>query len=905
MFRGVLGKVVGSANERELKRIAPLVEEINALEPQFEGLTDEGLRDKTTEFKGRLYAGETLDHLLPEAFAAVREASKRTIGLRHFDVQLVGGIILHQCKVAEMKTGEGKTLVATLPLYLYALEGKGAHLVTVNDYLAKRDVQWMGPIYHLLGLSVGVVQSMAADPERSSFLYDPGYPATDDRFLNLRPVSRREAYAADITYGTNNEFGFDYLRDNMVWDLSQCAQRGYHYAIIDEVDYLLIDEARTPLIISGPAEESDQNYKLFARLIPGLRPEDDYTVDEKDRVVTLNEGGISKVESWLNIDNLYSPENYHLTPFLEQALRAQVLYGRDRDYIVKDGQVIIVDEFTGRLMYGRRYSEGLHQAIEAKEGVAIQRESLTLATITFQNYFRMYEKLAGMTGTAATEAEELYKIYGLEVVVIPTHKPMIREDLQDLVYKTEEAKFKAAVKEIEELHKQGRPVLVGTVFIEKSEEFSDYLRRRGIPHQVLNAKHHEKEAHIIAQAGLSGAVTIATNMAGRGVDILLGGNPEEMARESLRKRGIELTEVSGEEWTQALTEAKAVCEEDKGKVLALGGFYILGTERHEARRIDNQLRGRAGRQGDPGASRFYISLEDDLMRRFGGSTVAGLMDKLGVEEDIPIEHNLISKSIENAQIKVEGYNFDIRKHLLEYDDVINKQRQVIYDQRRQVLGKEDLRTIIMDMVREELSGLAGTYLVGDPEEWDLKGLYSAARAVVPYPADFSPRRWDGLSSQEVEEDLLELAERLYDEKGKRLGDLMPQLERLVLLRVVDTLWIRHLTALDELRQGVGLRAYGQRDPLVEFKTEAYAMFQSLLANIRHDVARTIYHAEVIREPHPRPMREVRSAGAPTKGQKPMAEAKRKVGRNDPCPCGSGKKYKHCCMRKASTSVEKG
>ncbi|HAL62205.1 MAG TPA: preprotein translocase subunit SecA [Chloroflexi bacterium] len=894
MFKNILTKVVGDPNERELKRLEPIVEEINALESKFERLTDEELRDKTTEFKGRLYAGETMDELLPEAFAAVREASKRTIGLRHFDVQLMGGVVLHQGKVTEMKTGEGKTLVATLPLYLNALEGKGAHLVTVNDYLAKRDTQWMGPIYHALGLSVGCIQSLAADPERSSFLFDPDYPATDERFLNLRPVSRQEAYAADITYGTNNEFGFDYLRDNMVWDLSQCAQRGHHYAIVDEVDYILIDEARTPLIISGPAEESGENYVRFARLVPRLHPEGDYTVDEKARIVTLTEEGISKMESWLGIDNLYSPEHYHLTAFLEQALRAQVLFKRDRDYIVKDGQVIIVDEFTGRLMYGRRYSEGLHQAIEAKEGVPIQRESLTLATITFQNYFRMYEKLAGMTGTAATEAEELDKIYGLDVMVIPTHKPMIRLDQPDLVYKTERAKFRAVVKEIEELHRRGRPLLVGTIFIEKSEALSDMLKRKGIPHQVLNAKHHEKEAHIIAQAGRSGAVTIATNMAGRGVDILLGGNPEELARDMLRKQGVELTEITEEQWEEALREAKAICEEDKEKVLAWGGLHVLGTERHEARRIDNQLRGRSGRQGDPGSSRFYVSLEDDLMRRFGGSTVAGLMDRLGVEEDIPIEHNLVSKSIENAQIKVEGYNFDIRKHLLEYDDVINKQRQLIYDQRRKILSEESLRPLIMDMVSEELSDLVGVYTGDHPEEWDLEGLFNAARAILPFPPNFTPRRWEGLSSREIEDDLLELAERYYDEKERRLGgELISQVERLVLLRVVDNLWIRHLTALDELRQGVGLRAFGQRDPLVEFKTEAYGMFQALMANIRQDIARLIYHAEVVRQPAPRPMREVREPG----GRRPVATAKEKVGRNDPCPCGSGKKYKHCCLRK--------
>jgi preprotein translocase subunit SecA len=781
MLKSILTKVVGDPNEKELNRLGPVVEEINALEPEFEKLSDGELRALTAQFKAQIVEAtadlksqlqeqqrelaeetdfyhreririevekietevkkveeELLEEFLPRAFAAVREASKRTTGMRHFDVQLLGGIVLHQGKVAEMKTGEGKTLAATLPIYLNALTSRGAHLVTVNDYLAKRDTQWMGPIYHLLGLSVGVIQSAAANPDLGSFLFDPDYPATDERFQYLRPVRRREAYAADVTYGTNNEFGFDYLRDNMVLDLAQCVQRELHYAIVDEVDNILIDEARTPLIISGQAEESAEYYETFARLVPRLHHEADYVVDEKARVVTLTEEGIANIENWLGIDNLYSPENSGLTPYLDNALRAHVLFKRDRDYIVQDHQVIIVDEFTGRLMHGRRYSEGLHQAIEAKEGVRVQRESLTLATITFQNYFRMYHKLAGMTGTAATEAEEFHKIYNLDVTVIPTNEPMIRTDHPDVIYKSETAKFKAVVQEIEDLYRKGRPVLVGTISIERSEMLSEMLRRRGIPHQVLNAKRHEKEATIIAQAGRPGTVTIATNMAGRGVDILLGGNPEGLARDELRRKGVDLTTVSAEEWGQALARATELCQRDREKVLALGGVHILGTERHEARRIDNQLRGRSGRQGDPGSSRFCLSLEDDLMRRFGGSAVANLMERLGVEDDIPIEHNLVSKSIENAQVKVEGHNFDIRKHVLEYDDVVNKQREIIYEQRRQILSEPTLKPIIMRMVGEEFSELVSLYTSSNyRDEWDLAGLYMAVKAILPLSASQS------------------------------------------------------------------------------------------------------------------------------------------------------------------------
>ena len=928
MFKSLLSKVIGDPNERELNRLRPLVEEINALEPEFEALSDEELRGKTAEFTGRLQAGDSLDDLVVETFAAVREASKRTTGMRHFDVQLMGGMVLHEGKVAEMRTGEGKTLVATLPLYLNALEGKGCHLVTVNDYLAKRDAQWMGPIYHLLGLSVGVIQHELA------FLFDPDHLADDERYQYLRPVSRRQAYQADVTYGTNHEFGFDYLRDNMVLDLSQQAQRGFNYAIVDEVDYILIDEARTPLIISGPADEPDANYRRMADLVPRLRREADYVMDEKDRVVTLTEDGIERMERWLGVDNLYSPENFALTPYVDNALRAQTIFHRDRNYIVQDGQVIIVDEFTGRLMHGRRYSEGLHQAIEAKEGVEVQRENLTLATITLQNYFRMYEKLAGMTGTAVTEAEELHKIYSLDVMVLPTNveyralegelvtqkerrdgaevvtyqSPDNNElyykriDYPDLIYKSEEAKFRAVVREIEELQAQGRPVLVGTVFIERSEMLSEMLRRKGVPHQVLNAKYHEKEALFITQAGRPGAVTIATNMAGRGVDIKLGGDPEGLAREDLRRQDVDLTTVSQQQWAEALSQAKEICERDREKVLELGGLHVLGTERHEARRIDNQLRGRSGRQGDPGSSRFYVSLEDDLMRRFGGERVKGFMDWAGMEEDIPIEHDLISKSIGNAQTRVEGHNFDIRKHLLEYDDVVNKQREIIYQQRHQVLSEENLKPIISDMIHEELASLVALHTTGYAEDWDLEALHSSLRTIMPLPASLTSSRWRKLTPQEIEEQILELAEKLYEEKERHLGaEDMRRLERLVMLKAVDNLWIRHLTGLDNLREGIGLRAYGQQDPLQAFKKEAHEMYAELLAAIQRAIVGDIYRVSLVREPQPRPMREMRTGVEAQRAPQPV-RATARVGRNDPCPCGSGKKYKHCCMRKELASA---
>jgi preprotein translocase subunit SecA len=828
---------MGDSNEREISKLRNVVDTINDLEPEFEKLSPDQLALKTVEFRGRLDNGESLDDLLPEAFAAVREAAKRTLGQRHFDEQLLGGMVLHEGKIAEMKTGEGKTLVATAPTYLNALAGHGVHVVTVNDYLARRDSNWMGQIYQFLGLTVGVIQH------------------------GLEGQERRDAYTCDITYGTNNEFGFDYLRDNMVWDQSEKVQRELHYAVVDEVDNILIDEARTPLIISGQAEESTDKYTLFSRLVPRLRKDEDFTIDEKVRAISLTEAGIANMERWLGLQNLYDPAHYDLTRYMDQALKAQFIFKVDRDYVVKDGEVVIVDEFTGRLMFGRRYSEGLHQAIEAKENVRIQRETKTLATITFQNYFRLYGKLAGMTGTAATEAEEFHKIYKLEVVTIPTHRPMIRNDMPDQIFKTESAKYRAVVKEIEEMYKSKRPVLVGTVSIEKSEMLSDMLNRRGIPHQVLNAKQHEKEAGIIAQAGRPGGVTIATNMAGRGVDIILGGNPSE--------------------------------PEDAELVKELGGLHILGTERHEARRIDNQLRGRSGRQGDPGSSRFFLSLEDDLMRRFGGSNIAGIMDRLGLEEDIPLEHGLVNKSIENAQTKVESHNFDIRKHVVDYDDVMNKQREVIYGERIKILSTENLRPIILEMVDKQITEMVEVHLAGDhSDDWDLEGLLNVLRTLLPLPADLTTDRLAQLSKTEVKDGLVDLAEQVYEQREQELGaDVMRRAERWVMLSVIDNLWVQHLTSIDDLREGIGLRAYGQRDPLVEYKAEAYNMFQSLLETIQQDVVQRIFHVRIVVE-EPKPVQNVVTNRDEEGGAQPVKVAN-KVGRNDPCPCGSGKKYKKC------------
>jgi preprotein translocase subunit SecA len=854
------------SNEKELKRLQPLVSQINSLEPEFEKLSDAELRAKTDEFKARLADGESLDEILPEAYAVVREAAKRTIRQRHFDVQLKGGIILHQGKIAEMKTGEGKTLVATLPLYLNALTGQGSHLVTVNDYLAKRDCHWMGPVYYALGVSVACINArQTVDQAAPSYIYDPSYESEDQKWNFLRPVTRRQAYEADITYGTNNEFGFDYLRDNMVWDLSQCVQRPLNYAIVDEVDNILIDEARTPLIISGAAEEATKRYYTFAQLVSHLSKDADYTIDERRRTTNLTEIGMTKIERMLKREgllkapDLYDPSNYFLTQYLESALKAHVLFKRDKDYVVKDGQVIIVDEFTGRLMFGRRYSEGLHQAIEAKERVKIQRESVTLATITFQNYFRMYQKLAGMTGTAATEAEEFHKIYQLEVVIIPTNKPLIRTEYPDQIYKDEKTKFAAAANEIKQLHDQKRPVLIGTTSIEKSEYLSDLLKRNGIPHQVLNAKHHEKEAAIIAQAGRIEAVTVATNMAGRGVDIILGGNPEGRGEP---------------EW-----------QEEHNKVVELGGLHIVGTEHHEARRIDNQLRGRAGRQGDPGSSRFYASLEDEIVRRFGGDRVKGLMQWAGMDENTPIEHPFATKATNNAQVQTEGYHFNIRKHLVEYDDVINKHREVIYAERTKILSGADLKANIISMVQDEIQDLVARHLsnVGyelEEEQSNLSGLLEDVSTIFPLPPQFRSDGLSELSNKQITEKLTDYAIELYNQREQELGpDNMRIAERLVMLRVIDRLWMEHLTAMEHLRQGIGLRAVGQEQPLIVYKREGHAHFEALLASIQHDVAHSIYHVGIAK-------------GAPKR--KEAVPVGKKVGRNDPCPCGSGKKYKHCC-----------
>jgi preprotein translocase subunit SecA len=885
-----MGNLLGGSNERELRKLQPLVDEINALEPEIEALDDDGLRAKTDEFRQRLEEDETLDDLLPEAFAVAREGIRRAVGERAFDVQLLGGIVLHQGKIAEMKTGEGKTLVATLPLYLNALEGKGAHLVTVNDYLAKRDSQWYGRALYNLGLTVGCLQ------HDSSYLYSPEKVSDKPNMEHLQPVHRREVYLADVTYGTNNEFGFDYLRDNMAVDRANVVQQPLHYAIVDEVDNILIDEARTPLIISGPAEESTQVYNTFARLVPRLQMEVDYTIDERLRAVSLTEAGMEKLEQWLGVKNIYAPENFRLTRYMEAALKANVLYRRDRDYVVKDGEVVIVDDFTGRLMFGRRWSDGLHQAVEAKEGVKIQQETITYATITLQNYFRMYEKLAGMTGTAVTEAEELDKIYKLEVMVIPTNMPMIRDDLTDLVFRTEEGKFNAVAEEIAELYENKRPVLVGTVSIEKSEYLSEMLKRRGIPHQVLNAKFHEKEAGIVTEAGRVGAITIATNMAGRGTDIVLGGKPGDRPRE---------------EW-----------QAEHEKVVELGGLHIIGTERHEARRIDNQLRGRSGRQGDPGSSRFYLSFQDDVMRRFGGERAESLMKWAGMPEDVPLESRLVGNIIESAQTKVEGHNFDIRKHVVEYDDVMNKHRDVIYTERHKILEGADLKANILDMVREEITAIVDALLPERQEEqWDPETLFNEVNAVIRLPSHLAPAALERLSRNEILEALLSYAEEAYEKKEQEIGsESMRMLERIVMLRTIDRLWVEHLTEMDEMRQGIGLRAYGQSDPLVAYKKEARDMWEQLIENIRHHITHSIYQVELAPRAAPAPARQPAAVAAAAAGgdqaettevpaqatararararRAAGAVAARKVGRNDPCPCGSGKKYKKCCGKAA-------
>jgi len=853
----VLTKVLGDPNAREVKRHLERIVDINELEALLEKLTDDELKAKTAEFRQRLEQGETLDDLLVEAFAVVREAARRTIGLRHFDVQHVGGIVLHQGKIAEMKTGEGKTLVAVLPLYLNALEGKGAHLITVNDYLARRDAGWNAPIYHVLGMSVAVIgheMSLRYDPD---FL-DESHP--DSRLQHLRPISRAEAYQADITYGTNSEFGFDYLRDNMAVDLAQCVQRGLNFAIVDEVDSILIDEARTPLIISGQAQESTEKYYQYARLIPRLAGED-YTVDEKTKSAALTEEGIAKIERWTGIKNVYELEHVDEAHQINQALKAYTLFKRDRDYLVKDGEVVIVDEFTGRQQPGRRWADGLHQAVEAKEGVKVQQETQTLATITYQNYFRLYKKLAGMTGTAVTEAEEFDKIYKLQVVVIPTHKPMIREDNPDLIYKTEDAKFNAVANEIQEVASAGRPVLVGTVSVEKSERLARLLEKRGVPHEVLNAKQHEREALIVAKAGQPGAVTIATNMAGRGTDIVLGAG-----------------------------------------VAPGGGLHIVGTERHESRRIDNQLRGRSGRQGDPGSSRFFLALDDDLMRIFGGERIKSMMNMLRVADDEPIESRLVSKQIEGAQTKVEGHNFDARRYLVEYDDVMNKQREIIYGERRRVLEGVDLRDQVRTWIRKVVEDAVNEHCESrHPGNWDLEGLHSQLAAVFPLPplTEMPPEEF-GETKEAAIDRMMEYAETAYQAKETELTpEVMRNAEKWIVLRTIDSKWISYLTMMEHFKEGIGLRAFGQKDPLVEYKNEAFQAFQELLNDIQFEIASLMYRVQITREPPPPPA----IANPPAQAQRPASPngggaktpvpAGTKLGRNDPCWCGSGKKFKKC------------
>lgn len=887
----------GDSNEKIIKKLQPLVDTINQLEASFAALSDDELKNKTVEFKKRLGDGESLDSLLPEAFAAVREASKRTLGLRHYDVQLIGGIVLHQGKIAEMKTGEGKTLVATLPLYLNAISGKGAHLVTVNDYLARRDAYWMGPVYHRLGLKVGSIYPMQTPDEmQPARIYDPDFDSEkeNDPWRHFKPVPRREAYLADITYGTSAEFGFDYLRDNMVMNLEQCVQRELNYAVIDEVDSLLIDEARTPLIISAPDAESPKKYQIFSRLVQRLQPALHYETKEKERMVELTDEGYEEMEKMLEREgllegaSLYDPSSADLIRHLRNALQAREFFKRDKEYMVKDGEVIIVDPFTGRLMLGRRYSEGLHQAIEAKEGVKVKEESRTFATITIQNYFRMYEKLSGMTGTAATEDEEFARIYKLDVVVIPPNKPMVREDLGDRIYKDEETKFKALLTDIKEIHATGQPLLIGTASIEKSDYLSDLLKRKGVKHNVLNARQHEREAEIIARAGEPGAVTVATNMAGRGVDILLGGKKPEDGNE------------------KALVEWEA----RQKKVLELGGLYVIGTERHEARRIDNQLRGRSGRQGDPGKSRFYVSLDDDLMRRFGSERIKAIMDWAGMDESDPIENKMVSRSIADAQKRVEGYHFDVRKQLVDFDDVINRQREIIYAERRKVLAGANLKANILGMIGDEIKDIieshtANTY---DP---DYDGLLGEAATIMPVPPDLNPESASQMKPEQIQERLEKQAENLYRKREQEFGEeKMRLLEKYLMLKTIDSLWVEHLTNMEFMRLQAGWQTLQQTRAADAYKNQGFAQFQVLLQTIRHDISHAIFRMSIVRkdERHLAPPSGLRmsrpgipapaGATAPSAGGSIAAPAgsRKKVGRNEPCPCGSGKKYKHCCGR---------
>jgi preprotein translocase subunit SecA len=905
MINALLTKIVGSKNERTLKRLRPVVETINTLEPGTRELSDEALRRKKDEFRERLERGAGLDEILPEAFAVVREAGRRVLEMRHFDVQLIGGIVLHDGKIAEMRTGEGKTLVATLPAYLNALSGKGVHVVTVNDYLARRDSEWMGRIHRFLGMTVGCIQHDLSDAER------------------------QQAYGADITYGTNNEFGFDYLRDNMKFSMASMVQRGHNFAIVDEVDSILIDEARTPLIISGPAEESNDLYARVDRIIPKLEKgavfqggkdyehddEGDYVVDEKARTVSLTDRGVERAQGLLGIDNLYDPGHMETLHHVNQALKAHVLFKRDVDYMIKDGQVVIVDEFTGRLMPGRRWSDGLHQAVEAKEGVKIERENQTLATITFQNYFRMYKKLSGMTGTADTEAVEFDKIYNLEVVVVPTNRAMVRKDNQDVIFRTEGEKWRGVVSDIVESQQRGQPVLVGTVSIEKSETVSTLLKRKGVKHVVLNAKYHEMEAEIVAQAGRIGAVTIATNMAGRGTDILLGGNPEFLAKQELTLAGMKPSETPAAEWNAALASTlertREQCRREHEQVVGLGGLHIVGTERHESRRIDNQLRGRSGRQGDPGTSRFYLSLDDDLMRIFAGERMKAAMLRLGMEEDVPIESGMVTRSIERAQKQVEQRNFETRKHLLEYDDVNNKQRQQIYGLRRDLLEGKEQKEYVLDRAREILDVLVEDHVSSkrDTAEWELDTLRQQVHHFFGY--DYEN---DGLEPQAVGAERLADAvwgklEARYAEKEQKIGpELMRQYERHILLQIIDHSWKDHLLAMDHLKDGIGLRAYGQKDPLVEYKRESFDMFGLMKERIENDAVRFLFLLDPMTDEDRQREEEKKrreqeavfraasqsAAGVMAKGGvATMTRKVAKVGRNDPCPCGSGKKYKRC------------
>jgi len=1039
---GFLKRIFGNPDDRVIAKLQKTAEAITELEPEYRELSDEALRAKTSAFRDRLASDTPLDDLLPEAFAAMREAARRTIGLRAYDVQLIGGMILHQGKVAEMRTGEGKTLVATLPLYLNALTGQGAHLVTPNDYLAKVGVQWMGPAYHAMGISVSVIQSGSGRPDDASFLYDPDYASDDDRYQHLRPITRRDAYLADITYGTNNEFGFDYLRDNMVADLERCTQRELVYAIVDEVDSILIDEARTPLIISGPAEESSDLYRRFAQMAPLLHVDTDYEVDARTQIVIMTDEGVAKVESMVNIpegESIYDSEHAAMLPYLDNALRAKEFFALDKEYVIRDGEIIIVDQFTGRLMFGRRYSEGLHQAIEAKEGVEVRREALTYATITFQNFFRMYGKLAGMTGTAATEEEELRRIYDLVVVVLPTNvqyrakfgdlteervhlkqagvafsgvaseednywvtlydgpngqRYYQRLDMPDQIYKTEAAKFKAVIDEIERTHKAGRPVLVGTTAIETSERLSKQLKRHKVPHAVLNAKYHEKEALIIAQAGRPGVVTIATNMAGRGVDILLGGNPEGMARDQLRREGEDLTTISSTDWENAIKMARSgqdpavsyeqrwaevlrdkvrQCAEDRERVYAAGGLHVIGTERHESRRIDNQLRGRAGRQGDPGSSRFFISLGDELMRRFGGERLQPWMDRAGLEDEA-LESKMLGKVIESVQERVEGYNFDVRKHVLEYDNVVNKQREVIYAERQKILSHEDLHQDLMEMFEAEVR-LVINSTVADDDGSEPEALFAELRRFAPIPRSFSADRLEALEPEELVAQCVTWAEDVYQQMNQRLGadtyrtlrqretpvkalfegtdpffravraritasgeaeayagwydyplrrlpdNLEAQLQAVVvdvqrlfrdrrlMLRQIDDHWVRHLTGLDMLREGIGLRAIGQQNPLVSYQREAFEMYQAMMASVQSQIVRSLFlvpqaaaaqgRAQAATTPFAQPRKRrlsFQAGGSQADAASQPTRTSKRPGRNDPCWCGSGKKYKDCHWR---------